>query len=405
MNQRLRHCMVVHAHYPLGETLVQRQAEALMDHGIEVEVVCLRLPGERPLESVNGVQVHRLDVQRRTERNFLYQFVEYLNFFARATVYLTRLHLKSGFDVIQVHDLPDFLVFCAIVPRWMGARVFLQIRDLMPEFFAARTGRPADDPLVGLIALQEQISCRFAEHVVTVTEAWRQVLIARGVPPDKCSVVMNLADTRYFYPVRDRRERKAPDLHVVYHGSLAYRYGVDLVLEAVAMVRNELPGLRVSILGGGEERERLIQRASELHLDDIVQFSKNYLGLDELVPILRCADVGVVPNRNDPFTDSLVPTKLLEYAAMEMPAIAARTRGIESYFDGEMVEFFEPDSAQDLAKAIRRLYRDPARRRALGETMAAFNRRHNWSEESERYVRFVDSFAAGNRGATRDVVA
>ena len=63
-----RHCMVVHAYYPLAETRVQREAEALVRAGYEVDVVCLRDAGERERERYRGVEIHRLECPGRQAR-------------------------------------------------------------------------------------------------------------------------------------------------------------------------------------------------------------------------------------------------------------------------------------------------------------------------------------------------
>jgi len=76
-----RHCMVVHAHYPLGETRVEREAQALIDHGYEVDVICLGAPSEPVLATVDGVQIHRLSVRRHKGGSFMAQLFEYLAFF------------------------------------------------------------------------------------------------------------------------------------------------------------------------------------------------------------------------------------------------------------------------------------------------------------------------------------
>ena len=47
-NRQKRHCMIVHAYYPVGETRVQREALALIDAGYAVDVICLREQGEAP---------------------------------------------------------------------------------------------------------------------------------------------------------------------------------------------------------------------------------------------------------------------------------------------------------------------------------------------------------------------
>ena len=193
-----RHCMVVHAYYPLGETRVQREAIALRDRGYQVDVICLRGRGEAARECHDGVEVHRLPVGRHRGRGLAVQLLEYLVFFAMAAVRLSWLHLRRRYRSVQVHNLPDFLVFAAVFPKATGAPVILDLHDLMPEFFAARLGLTMDHPLVRMVLLQERMACRFADHVITVTEGWRETLAGRSVPMTRSTVVMNVADSALF---------------------------------------------------------------------------------------------------------------------------------------------------------------------------------------------------------------
>jgi glycosyltransferase involved in cell wall biosynthesis len=305
-----RHCMVVFAHYPAGETRVQRQTEALINHGFEVDIICLRViysGYEPPTEVVNGAQVYRLPVTRSYgNTNFVKQLLEYLAFFFRAMWMLIRLYPRRHYQVVQVHNLPDFLVFAAWFPKLLGARLILDLHDLMPEFYAARTGRGMSNWLVRIITWQEQLSCRFANHVVTVTELWRQTLIQRGVPSDKVSVVMNVADDRIFRrPAKNGSPKDKNTLQLFYHGAIVPRYGLDLVLEAVARLRDEIPGLRLTIHGDGDYRATLAELAAQLGLGDQVYFSTKLRPVSELPGLICSADGGIVPYRRDIFTDGI----------------------------------------------------------------------------------------------------
>lgn len=396
---KLNLCLIVFAYYPLGETLVQRQAEALLARGHTVDVIALRLPGESDPQVVNGVAVHRVPVVRSPARRFADLLREYVAFGFHAAVCAARLHRANPYDIVQVYSLPDFLVLSAILPKLSGARVIFQDRDLMPEFFSARSGRPLSDWLVRLIALQEQLACRFADHVITVTEAWRQVLVARGVPPAKCSVVLNLADPRYFRPLPSIR-RARTGLHLIYHGTFTARYGLDLLLRAVASAR-DLPGLRLTLHGVGDAGDALKALAAELGVNDRVVFDEHFVPVRELPDLLRAADVGVVPYRTDILTDMILPTKLLEYAALGMPVLAARTTAMHSYFDDSMVEFFNPEDVADLAKHIRLLYHNRVRVRELGENILKFNRRYHWASQAESYVQLIEGLARRRDQVTR----
>jgi glycosyltransferase involved in cell wall biosynthesis len=387
-----RHCMVVHAYYPLAETRVQRESEALLARGYEVDVICLRLPTDVPEECHRGVQVYHLPVKQIRRNGFLILFLNYLHFFILAAIKLTQLHLRRPYHTVQVHNLPDFLVFCALIPKLNGVPVILDLHDLMPEFYAAHTGKGMAHWLTRLVVWQERVSCRFADHVITVTELWRRVLIGRGVPPAKISVVMNVADGEVF-----RRDAVRPlprtngRFHLLYHGTQVRRYGVDLILKAVNRLRSEIPELRVSIHGRGDYHVVLRRLVDELNLNNYVQFNTEYVPLSDLPELICAADVAVVPYRRDVFTDGILPTKLMEYAALGVPAIVARTPAISDYFDDTMVEFFMPDDVDELAACILKLYRDQARRTALVQNVNQFNERYNWTKLSNDYIALVES--------------
>lgn len=391
-NGSRRHCMIVHACYPLGETRVQREAEALLGHGYEVDVICLRSKTEQARDFFKGVNIYRLPVRRYKRGGIVVQLFEYLMFFILAMFKVSWLHWRHRYSTVQVHNLPDFLVFAAWMPRWFGARLILDLHDLMPEFYMGRFHKSFDSWPVRLVRLQERLSCRFAHHVITVSHHWRQTLIERGVPAEKVSVVMNVADEKIFKrPLNKARQAQSGEgLRLVYHGMVTYRYGLDLVLQAIARLRPEMPDIYFTLLGDGLYIKTLMHLADELDLGDQVTLNWRFLPAEKLPGVILNADVGVVPYRNDPFTDGLVPTKLMEYAALGLPSIAARTTAIEAYFADTMVEFFEPGDLDDLVRCIRGLYENPERLTELARGSEKFNQRYNWASISAEYVALVE---------------
>jgi glycosyltransferase involved in cell wall biosynthesis len=384
--------MVVHAYYPLRETRVERQAMALLARGFEVDVICLKAPNETTFEIVDGVQVHRMPVRRHKGSGPIVQFVEYLAFFVLSFIRLTILHRRRGYHVVQVHNLPDFLVFVALVPKLTSAAVILDLHDLMPEFYAERFQRSLNSLPVRLVRWQEWLSCRFADQVITVTELWRQALIERGQPADKITVVMNVADDCIFNPDTAARARDDNDgrFRLIYHGVMAKRHGLDLALRAITLVRQTAPDIHLTLHGTGEDRQILESLVDELDLQGVVQFSTHFVTTDELPQLISRADLGIVPYRDGVFTGGILPTKLMEYAALGLPAIAARTAAIEAYFNDTMVEFFEPGDADDLARCIRTLYTNAERLAELAQGSKKFTQRYNWAKIGAEYVALVE---------------
>jgi glycosyltransferase involved in cell wall biosynthesis len=143
---------------------------------------------------------------------------------------------------------------------------------------------------------------------------------------------------------------------------------------------------------------------------DVVRLEQGMRPIEQIVPLILEADVGVVPIIDDPFTQYMLPVKLLEYVAVGIPSIASRTATIEAYFDDTMVAFTRPGDPEDLAAQVRALYRDPARRERLALAANRFNEAHSWERERETYYQLVDSLAGSEpatqhrQTATRDMM-
>lgn len=386
----MRHCMVVHSHYPIGEPRVERQAKALIQRGYQVDVICLRSDQEKPFERVDGVDIFRLPVQRHRGRGAAFQMIEYMVFFILAFFRLSQLYLQRRYDSVQIHNLPDFLVFTAIVPKLGGARIILDLHDLMPEFFASSFKTGMENAAVRLLLIQEKLSCWFANHVITVTELWRKSLIGRGVSAEKVSVVMNVADDSIFHrltiPVTGDTKKSTDSFNLIYHGTLAHRYGIDLLIEALAKVRTQIPEVHLVIHGRGEFIEELRHQAKALNVESLITFSTSYLPMTDIPLLIQQADLGIVPYRRDIFTDGILPTKLMEYVALGVPVLAADTPIIRQYFDESMVQYFQAGDANDLASNILWLYQHRDRLAALAQNADQFNMQYNWNRVADSYA-------------------
>jgi glycosyltransferase involved in cell wall biosynthesis len=391
--------MIVFAPYPLGETRVQREAEALLRDGYEVDVICIRLPGELAVDEYKGVKIyrekHRFPIPLSKKSAIGEKFLKYLYFFLSAFFRVTQLHFRKHYSTIQVHNLPDFLVFCALVPKLLGVPILLDLHDLMPEFYAGRF-KQSSTFAARMIRWQERLACKFANHVITVSEHWRQALIQRGVPASKCSVIMNVADDQIFRPPNGSHRLAQPQdgFRLIYHGSIHKRYGLDLAVQAIDRIRHEIPEIHLSLIGKGEFLPSLQELIEKLQLQAYITIDPLRLA-EELPDIICSCDLGVVPYRADAFTDGLLPTKLMEYAALGLPAVAARTTAIQAYFSDANTEFFEPGDVDDLSRCIIDLYHNPDRMAALARGSENFNQRYNWTKISKEYLSIIDHVRLG----------
>lgn len=376
---------VIRQHYVPQDTRVLREVTALVDDGHEVDLICLRKPGEPARERHGRLTIRRLAVRRGSNRGPGGYLLGYGQFFVRAAIMVSALHLRRRYRLVQVHSLPDALVFAAVIPRLTGARILLDLQECMPEFYASKFAVAMDHPVVRLIAAMEQRSIRFADLVITPTAQLRQAFIDRGAAAEKIGVVMDGADEEIFHPIPEIQPD--PDrFTLISHGTVEERYGLDTAIEAVAVLREEIPNLRLEIYGDGSDLPRLHRLASALGVHDRVRFSDGFVPFGQLVAALAAADVGIVAMKRDAFRDLTLASKAFDFIAMGLPMAVSRTRSVEETFDPDSVELFESGDPADLARAIRRVYADRGYRARLA---AQPTERYRWTYHRARYLETV----------------
>lgn len=389
-----RICVIVYTDYP-ADTRVRRAAEALAERGDEVVVICPMTPSLVGRSEVSGVRLEPIKSFGYTKAMSPREYIRrYSGFVAAAATRSLRLHLKQRFDLIHVHTMPDFLVFAAMGPRLLGAKVILDVHDLMPELYASKFGLPESHWVIRGLKLVERLSVRFATRAVAVHRPHLDALIEHGNPADKFTIVMNLPDPAMFSrrPNGVEPDGGEPDqFTLVYHGMVGTRNGLDVAVRAAALARERVPGLRLRIMGDGDDFDRVRELVSELGVARTVQLEQGLRPIEEVIPDLESASVGVVPIVDDPFTKYMLPVKLLEYVSLGMPVIASSTSTIRAYFSESMLAFTTPGDPAALAEQIIGLYRNPERRHRLATAADTFSAEHNWPCEKTRYYQLVDS--------------
>ena len=376
---------------------VKRHAEALAERGDHIDVICLDSGHNGVLDGVNVIGL-KMPRYRGASRSSYVR--SYLKFFARASWAALRRSLVQRYDIVIVCTMPDAAVLCALPAKLLGSKVVLDIHDTMPELYQDKFGGRRGAIGARLLMLEERSSASCADTVLAVHALHRARLIQAGVPEHKIRTVMNAPDPTVFRAMPDGRDRADGAFTLACHGTLTRRLGLDIAIEAIALVRPRIPGLRMMVIGTGDYLEAARQLVVRKQLEGCVNFI-DQVPIEELPRLLAEADVGLVPNRASNATHLMLPVKLLDYMALGIPTIASRLRTIEHYFSERAVRFVEPGNVVEMAEAIEELYRDRARRIELVSNARRAVERIGWPTQRAEYYRAIDSLLQKPSSAAR----
>jgi glycosyltransferase involved in cell wall biosynthesis len=393
VGKRRRHfvmkvCMVAYAFYE-SDNRIRRYAETLVRRGDEVEAIVLRRDRQPAYEVIKGVHVHRIQRRVRDEKGPLSYLLKLMLFFLKSAWVLTLRHLKAHYNIIHVHSVPDFEVFATIVPKVLGAKIVLDIHDLVPEFYSTKFKVSERSFVFRFLLLIEKLSIAYSNHVIISNHLWHAKLIQRSVRPDKCTTIINYPDPTIFFS-RPRPTGINGSFTMCYPGTLNRHQGVDLAIAAVAQLRDKAPNLKFLIIGDGPDREALRDLVRQEHLEDRVVMAGS-IPIEQVAETMASVDLGVVPKRSDSFGNEAFSTKIMEFMAMGVPVIISRTRIDQYYFNEHLATFFESGNVDDLATKILEAVDDSIKQKFLRARGLEFVGQNNWDVKKSLYLGLVDN--------------
>ncbi len=384
--------MIAYTNYRTDPRVI-REAEAAVSGGFDVDFIALRRHDDPLQEEINGVQVYHLNQMRYRGGGMLWYMASYAQFFLRCFFKASWLHLNKRYRAVHVNNMPDFFVFCALVPKLGGAKILLDIHDPMPNTFASKFKSGEQNVFFRLLLMQERLSAGFAECVLTVHEPVKEHILVKqhGMSSDDIHVIANFADDELFR-LRAPMPVEGP-LRLVFHGSILERYGLRDAMNAIAMMRFR-DRIRVRIIGEGDFSHDLKAVIADRDLTSVVEFDNRMYPLHEIPQRLLDCHVGLVPLELSSITNYALPLKLLEYLSVGMPSVTIRNAAIAYYFSDDDCLFYEPGDPGSLAAILDRLVADPSILRHYQQRAVELRGKFLWSAEKQKYIKLLRQLTA-----------
>lgn len=376
--------MIAYTNYRTDPRVI-RAAEAAASAGFDVDFIALRRADDPPEESIKGVRVIHLNQTRYRGGGVFWYMLSYLEFFLRCFFKTASLQFKKRYAAVQVNNMPDFFVFCALLPKLMGAKVLLDIHDPMPNTFASKFKSGENGLFFKILLWQEKLSAAFANQVLTVHEPVKQYVLVgqHKLPADAIEVVANFPDDELF--ALSKPVEADGRLRLVFHGSILERYGLRNAMLALAGMRHR-DRVTVRIIGEGDFSEQLKDLIRTLKLSDMVHFDNHMYPLHEIPALLADCNLGLVPLEISSMTNYALPLKLLEYLCLGMPSVTVRNAAISYYFGEDECLFYEPNDPESLRLILDRLAVSPDLLARYQQRALALRDKFLWSNEKQKYI-------------------
>jgi glycosyltransferase involved in cell wall biosynthesis len=349
-------------------------------------------------ESADGYRIVRTWLYATPNNGFVKKILGHLTFMVSSVVLGWRRIGRP--DVIVVSSPTFFSIFSAwLLSRVKRTALIVEVRDLWPAIFV-ELGVLTNRPLINVLERLELAAYHAADHVVVVSEGFRDDLIERGVPAEKVSTITNGADLERFQLVTAAPADRAwlgadeDDVLVLYIGAHGISHGLEAVAEACARLDGER--VHVAFVGEGAAKPQLVEKVSELGVGHI---SLHGGVPSERVPaLLAAADICLVPLRDVSLFSSFIPSKIFEYLAAGRAVVGSVEGEPANILREAGAVVVPPEDVDALSAAITELVNDEGRRTAMAaDGRKAVAERFDRRVLAERYRDVIASTLAGRK--------
>lgn len=378
-----------------GGVHARAMIQAFIAEGAEVDVYALR-PGRPDDQLPPGVTVHK--VRQGRMRRALYRRYRRAKMPVWATgmeALLSQadflLDVRAQMNRSEVPDLiyarHSWLTFALPwLQRRFGAPMYLEVNAL----FSLEKEQRGELAYPRLTRRFENSTLRAAVQVLPVSRRLLKDIVAFGIPEKRVTLMMNAVDLDLFdarLHASGKRELEGVFRIGVVSGFRRY-HGLTTLLRALGILRHEVPGACVRLIGEGPMKAEVEAEAAQLGLNDSIEIT-GAVPHRSVPALLADCDVCVAPfegGRNQ----YNCPMKLFEYIALKVPVVASRWGEIgEILGDGETALLHEPGSSRDLASKLLLVHQDPEGARRRAEAAFSIARNHTWRGHARRILNHV----------------
>lgn len=312
-------------------------------------------------EEVEGIKVYRSWIYVSKAKSMINRILIYFSF-VFSSIFCGLLKLKR-YDVVLCESPPLFLGISALfLKAFKGSRIIFNVSDLWPES-AEKLGLVTNKVLLKAAEILEEHLYQTSHFITGQTQGIVRN-ISNRFPQKSCYWLPNGVDLSYYNPQqiqsgwRLANGFKANDLLFLYAGILGYSQGLEVIVKAANLVKDQTE-LKFILLGSGPEKEKLKNLVNILNLSNVFFFE--VVTKKEMPFVLKSIDVAIIPLKKLPLFEGAIPSKIFESLAMGIPILLGVEGEAKQLFidEGKAGLAFEPENEISLAEKIEEIKANP----------------------------------------------
>jgi glycosyltransferase involved in cell wall biosynthesis len=369
-------CILSSVHIALDNRVFYREARSLRSAGYDVTLIAVHSQDEIK----DGIQIIGLPRVARWQRPLLWRKIY-------------QLARRSGADIFHFHD-PELLPLAAWLKRRTGKPVIYDVHEAYPDFIELKDYLPSwlRYPLAATFRIAEPKLASLQSGLIFADDATAVDFAQVNLPK---ATLFNFPGQQFVQTAvaTDNNYDNRPP-HVLYLGGMERNRGVELMVEAFALLFAAIPTAKLWLVGHfmPPDLEHIVRQAvTRYGLEQAVTITGR-VDFEQIGQYLRQARVGWVPWQAVAKNQKNIPTKLFEYMAYALPIVGSDLPSIRPFLkdgdNGYLVPSADPASH---AAAIINLLKNPQTAAAMGlRGQLRVRRQYNWAVMEERLLRLYE---------------
>lgn len=340
-----------------GGTRSYWMAKELIKNGHKVIMITSKdLKGKKKeVVTIDGIQVIYLNEAYDQNMSVFRRLKAFLNFVWKSTLVANK---QKNIDLVIATSTPLTIGIPALFLKWRKKTPYVfEVRDLWPEV-PIQMGGLKNPILKKLAIIFEKRIYKKAKHIVALSPGMRDGVIAAGTPPEKVSMIPNMAKIDKFWPreinysVYEKFNLNKDSFKVIHFGAMGLANGLEyIILAANELKRQNVKDIDFIFLGDGAVKSKLEEEVKTKELSNVYFLGK--FPMNETSEIVNACDVSLVTFSNLPILATNSPNKLFDSLSAGKPIIVNSNGWTREMVEKHECGFYvDPTKPEELAQLL-----------------------------------------------------